>query len=100
MNKYGADTYQTHQFSLAINEVESKNQWINVYLEMFMEKGSLLPVGLEDPSLLVICSYSGDIIQIVLLDEGCDSEFQLTPLEKEYIVNYVEANWTTIDRRK
>ncbi|MNR64771.1 hypothetical protein D3C85_1875280 [compost metagenome] len=57
-----------------------------------LEDGEVLPEGLMDPSILVICNIEGDIVQIVLHDEGCDSEFQFTYAEKEQIETYVNQH--------
>jgi hypothetical protein len=88
MMKYGAEHVE-HKFSLFIIETESRGQWRDIFLGMELAEGETLPEGLEAPSILVICNSGGDIIQIVLHDEGCDSEFQFTYAEKAQIEDYV-----------
>ncbi|NOU64999.1 hypothetical protein GC096_13260 [Paenibacillus sp. LMG 31461] len=88
MMKYGAE-HEEHRFSLCFLEEESRGQWRDVYLGIQLEEGEELPEGLLDPSILVICNIEGEIVQIVLHDEGCDSEFQFTYAEKEQIEKYV-----------
>ncbi|MDR6549746.1 hypothetical protein [Paenibacillus qinlingensis] len=91
MMKYGAE-HEEHQFSLCFLETESRGQWQDVYLGIQLAEGEDFPEGLIDPSILVICNTDGDIVQIVLHDEGCDSEFQFTFSEKAQIENYVNQH--------
>ncbi|WP_244163195.1 hypothetical protein [Paenibacillus pectinilyticus] len=88
MMKYGAE-HEEHRFSLSFLEAESRGQWRDIFLGIHLAEGEKLPEGLEAPSILVICNTDGDIIQIVLHDEGCDSEFQFTYAEKAQIEAYV-----------
>jgi hypothetical protein len=88
MMKYGADPIE-HKFTLKYSEIERRGQWIDIFLSMQLAEGESLPEGLEAPGLLVICSQNRDIVQIVLQDEGCDSEFQFTFTEKEKIEQFV-----------
>jgi hypothetical protein len=88
MMKYGAEPME-HRFTLRCSEIERRGQWVDIFLSLQLAEGETLPYGLESPSLLVICSSKGDIVQIVLHDEGCDSEFQFTYTEKEQIERFV-----------
>lgn len=88
MMKYGAE-HEEHRFSLSILEAESRGQWRDIYLAIQLAEGEELPEGLIAPSILVICNTDGEIVQIVLQDEGCDSEFQFTYAEKAQIEDYV-----------
>jgi hypothetical protein len=88
MMKYGAEPIE-HRFTLHCTEIERRGQWLDILLSLQLAEGETLPLGLESPGVLVICSPHGDIIQIVLQDEGCDSEFQFTYTEKEQIEHFV-----------
>jgi hypothetical protein len=88
MMKYGAEPME-HRFTLRCTEIERRGQWLDIFLSLQLAEREMLPLGLESPSVLVICSPKGDIIQIVLQDEGCDSEFQFTYTEKEQIERFV-----------
>jgi hypothetical protein len=88
MMKYGAEPME-HRFTLRCTEIERRGQWLDILLSLQLAEREMLPLGLESPSVLVICSPNGDIIQIVLQDEGCDSEFQFTYTEKEQIERFV-----------
>lgn len=88
MMKYGAEPVE-HRFTLRCVEIERRAQWVDIFLSLQLASGEKLPPGLESPSLLVICTPQGDIVQIVLQDEGCDSEFQFTYTEKEQIERFI-----------
>ncbi|MNR41836.1 hypothetical protein D3C85_1602760 [compost metagenome] len=88
MMKYGAEHVE-HRFSLSFHEEESRGQWRDIFLGIHLADGEEFPEGLIDPSILVICNMSGDIIQIVMHDEGCDCEYQFTYAEKAQIEDYV-----------
>jgi len=88
--KYGQDPAE-HRFSLVLEEVEPRGPWLDVILHLIAEPDTPLPAELEDPGVLVICSRQGLPVQVVVQDGGCDSEFQLTPSEKERIERFVAA---------
>lgn len=92
MRKYGEDRYEAQSFTLRCTDVERRGQWVDVHLELRLAEGETLPEGLTAPSVLAICIPEGDIAQIVLLDEGCDSEFQLTPPEEAFVRDYVREH--------
>jgi hypothetical protein len=87
MMKYGAEPKE-HSFTMQCTEIERRGQWIDIFIALQMDEGETLPEGLDFPSLLIICSSQGEIVQIVLHDEGCDSEFQFTFTEKEKIERF------------
>ncbi|TWI59216.1 hypothetical protein [Halalkalibacter nanhaiisediminis] len=67
-----------------INSFEVQN-WTH-YIVQF--EGNI-PNQLEDPEALVITGESGNILQIVLQEEGCDSPlFQFTESEKKQIKDW------------
>jgi hypothetical protein len=67
-------------------------QWIDVELRLELDPGSVLPDDLSELTALLICTYSGDIAQIVPQDEGRDCEYQFTDGEKEQLRYYYEQN--------
>ncbi|NEW06557.1 hypothetical protein GK047_11090 [Paenibacillus sp. SYP-B3998] len=89
MMKYGAEHVE-HRFTLSYKESEPRGQWQDIYLAIQMESGQSLPEDLLDPSVLVITNKAGEIVQIVLQDEGCDCEFQFTLSEKAQVESFVE----------
>ncbi|SDN76325.1 hypothetical protein SAMN04487897_104330 [Paenibacillus sp. yr247] len=91
MMKYG-DEHVEHRFTLSFTESEIRGQWRDIFLGIHKEAGEEFPEDLIDPSILVICNLEGEIVQIVLHDEGCDCEFQFTFSEKAQIENYVQQH--------
>ena len=89
MMKYGAEPVE-HRFTLSFKEMEPRGQWQDIYLGIHMENGESFPEDLLAPSVLVICNQEGDIVQIVLQDEGCDCEYQFTLTEKAKIESFVQ----------
>ncbi|MBP1995277.1 hypothetical protein [Paenibacillus eucommiae] len=89
MMKYGADPIE-HKFILHCTEIEHRGQWVDVFLSLQLAADEKLPEGLLSPSVLVICSQDGNIVQTVLHDEGCDSEFQFTYTEKEKVERFIQ----------
>ncbi|MCD1257519.1 hypothetical protein B5M42_001545 [Paenibacillus athensensis] len=87
MMKYGQEPAE-HRFSLQVMEVETRGQWLDIYLRLIQEPDAPLPEELEDPGVLLICTRQGEPVQLVVQDGGCDCEFQLTPSEKERIESF------------
>ncbi len=84
MIQYGLGDYSHWVFSNVYVDVLEEDRWKNLHLSFELEKGEI-PEGLTDPSLLVV--MDGDtVMEIVLLNEGCDSEYKLTDLEKEQLI--------------
>jgi hypothetical protein len=96
MMKYGADKPVEHQFTLSHGEVEKRGPWIDIYLIMHLKDGQALPEDLQEPGILIICNLSGDLVQIVLQNEGIDCEFQLTYSEKAQIEQYFEEHQASL----
>ncbi|UKS29072.1 hypothetical protein LOZ80_09145 [Paenibacillus sp. HWE-109] len=93
MMKYGEEHVE-HRFALSFTESELRGQWKDVFLGIHLLEGESWPEDLIDPSVLVICNLEGEIVQIVLHDEGCDCEFQFTYSEKAQIEAYVQQHVT------
>lgn len=90
MIKYGDTTVTDLTFVHMEAELELKSQWIHVYLQFQLAEGQSFPAGLTDPSALIVSTYEGTVIEYVVLDEGCDSEFQFTEHEKQQIATYIK----------
>jgi hypothetical protein len=88
MMKYGAETPIEHKFTLSYVDMDKRPSWIDVQLALKPLTADGLPPDLQDPTILVICNYAGELIQIVLQNEGCDCDYQLTYTEKEQIEHY------------
>ncbi|MCM3760759.1 hypothetical protein M3212_08155 [Alkalihalobacillus oceani] len=70
-------------------------QWTH-YIARF--SGTDLPEQLQDPEALIIANESGEVLQIVLREEGCDSPlFQFTETEKKQITAWFHRE---ISRKK
>ncbi|MFE5317420.1 hypothetical protein ACFQ88_01810 [Paenibacillus sp. NPDC056579] len=65
-------------------------QWIDVEVRFDLPDRGELPEDISDLSALLICTYSGDIVQIVPQDEGRDCEYQFTEAEKNQLRDYYE----------
>lgn len=89
MIKYGDETFTDLKFAGFTARIEEQPQWMNIYLDLKFPPGTALPDDLSDPSALVICAYDGKIIEYVVLDEGCDSEYRFTDAEKQQIAAFV-----------
>lgn len=98
MRKYGEESYDAQSFTLRCLDVERRGQWVDVHLELRLGEGERLPEGLVEPSVLVICVPEGEIVQIVLLDGGCDSEFQFTPPEEAFVREFVHDHCGSLIR--
>jgi hypothetical protein len=89
MVKYGGTPCFEARFTAFKPEVESNGSWYTVDLELTFEPGTRLPGDLRDPSARVICAGDGTVIEYVVLEEGCDSEYQFTESEKAQISGYI-----------
>jgi hypothetical protein len=84
MFKYGEKDMADHKFEMRLLEVEERGSWFDLYYEIKAVAGTL-PDDLTDPGIKVICNRKGILAEAVLLDVGCDSEYQFTVIEKEQI---------------
>lgn len=90
MIKYGATDYADVKFCRFYPHVEIRDeQWIDIVLKFDLEEGTTIPEDWPDPSILVVCNHRGGIAHIVPQEEGCDSEYQFSEMEKEQIRRYV-----------
>jgi hypothetical protein len=81
---------QFHGFRVSVEPRDS--QWIDVELRPEPAAISGLPADISQLTALLICTYSGDIAQIVPQDEGRDCEYQFTESEKTQLRDYYEKH--------
>ncbi|MGP4078561.1 hypothetical protein ACTWQL_01500 [Pseudalkalibacillus sp. R45] len=88
MIQYGLGEYSHWVFSDVHVDLMEEDRWKNLHLSFELEKGEI-PEGLTDPSLLVVIDQ-GTVMEIVLQNEGCDSEYKLTDMEKEQLITLLK----------
>lgn len=92
MLKYGDERAEELRFVQFIPDMELRTgPWIDIDLQVSVSEQTPIPEELIDFSIRVICNTAGRIAQMVVLDEGCDSEYQLTPAEKEQVAAFIES---------
>lgn len=92
MIRYGDESWTELKFTNFVYHVERRDsQWVDVTLRVETSEQTPLPPDLIEFSILAICTHTGHPIQLVTLDEGCDSEYQLTEGEKEQIIAFVRS---------
>ncbi|WP_088105312.1 hypothetical protein [Halalkalibacter urbisdiaboli] len=87
------ETYQECQLTnMKIVDSYPVQQWQH-YIVSF--SSDALPAELEDPEALIIFSEFGNVLQVVLREEGCDSpHFQFTELEKKQLTDWIQNEFT------
>ncbi|MFD2511353.1 hypothetical protein [Halalkalibacter alkalisediminis] len=72
---------------LKIVDSYSVHQWEHFVVAFEGE----VPSELQEPEALVIVGESGNVLQVILREEGCDSPlFQFTENEKKQIIDWFE----------
>ena len=97
MFRYGDTTsYRLKYLSFTLN-YEPIRQWWNVTISFEWADDMKLPDAFLNPSVLMIVSPGGQLLDCVVLDEdGLDSEFVLEDGEKEELLTHVLSelnNW-------
>jgi hypothetical protein len=91
--RYGDELWTELMFAHIQYEVERRdNQWVDVTLKVETTDETPLPLDLIDFTIMAICTHQGHPIQLVTMDEGCDSEYQLTEWEKEQIHAFIRTD--------
>ncbi|ERN53462.1 MULTISPECIES: hypothetical protein [Alkalihalophilus] len=87
------ETYTEAAFSsMTLVETYEMQNWLHHVIKF---EGSGIPENLIDPEALIITNHEGNILQIVLREEGCDSPlFQFTENEKSQLEKWFNENWT------
>ncbi|MFD2612232.1 hypothetical protein [Paenibacillus gansuensis] len=92
MMKYDSDYYSELTFINMEAEIEHRDgQWIDIYVRLTLDSAVPAPEEMEQLSAWVICNAGGNIVQIVALDAGCDTEYQFTPDEKRQLSAFVQT---------
>ncbi|WP_373230980.1 hypothetical protein [Cohnella sp.] len=92
MIRYSDELWAELKFTNIRYEVERRDQqWIDVVLRVETAEETPLPMDIIDFSIVAICTHQGHPIQLVTLEEGCDSEYQLTAEEKEQINGFIRS---------
>jgi hypothetical protein len=92
MISYGATHYVEWALCELSATVENRDPWIDINIAFELEGKQNLPEDLLHPSALVICNETGYIVQIVMLNEGCDSEYHFTETEKAQLISFVREH--------
>jgi len=93
MIKYDGSHYKELKFASIRADADLRDgQWIDVYFDFVASVPQDLPVELRQPSGWLICSSEGEVVQFVVLDEGCDSEYLFTEDEKNQVLEYIRQN--------
>ncbi|MFC5648464.1 hypothetical protein ACFPYJ_04860 [Paenibacillus solisilvae] len=92
MIQYDSEEVTQLRFHAFRPRIERRDdQWVDIELTAKLSPATPVPDGISELTILVICTVSGVIAQIVPLDEGCDCEFQFTADEKAQISSYIES---------
>jgi hypothetical protein len=93
MIRYSDELWAELKFTSFQYEVERRdNQWVDVYLKVETAEETPLPLDLIEFSIVAVCTHEGHPIQLVTMDEGCDSEYQLTEWEKDQIEAFIRTD--------
>ncbi|WP_027084757.1 hypothetical protein [Cohnella panacarvi] len=92
MIRYGDERWTELRFAKFEYTAERRDtQWVDVELKVETSEQTPLPTDVIDFSILAVCTHNGHPIQLVAMEEGCDSEYQLTDSEKEQIEAFVRS---------
>jgi acyl-CoA synthetase (NDP forming) len=92
MIRYSDEAWAELQFTSFQYLVEKRdNQWVDVVLQVETAEETPLPLDVMEFSIVAICTHQGHPIQLVTMEEGCDSEYQLTAAEKEQINAFIRT---------
>jgi hypothetical protein len=87
MIAHGFTQFQESIFKqLKVEDTVQMGQWIHVYVSFMVDT---LPEGLSEPSALIILNQDKEIVQMVVQDEGCDSEFKFTEGEQHQLTEFL-----------
>lgn len=93
MIRYGDEMWTELKFTDFQYKVERRdNQWVDVLLKVETAEETPLPLDLIEFSIVAVCTHEGHPIQLVTMDEGCDSEYQLTEWEKDQIEAFIRTD--------
>jgi hypothetical protein len=95
MIRYADESWSELRFTSYETSAERRDeQWVDVMLLPAVDADTPLPEDVIDFSILAVCTHRGDPMQFVTLEEGCDSEYQLTENEKEQLEAWIRSEST------
>lgn len=74
---------------LRVQDTLRRGPWIHLYVHFELDS---MPPGLSEPSALVILDEDKKVVQMVVQDEGCDSEYKLTEGEQKQITDFLQEH--------
>jgi hypothetical protein len=93
MIRYGDEQWAELKFTNFQYKAEKRDeQWVDVMIKVKTSDATPLPLDLIDFAIMAICTHEGHPIQLVTLDEDCDSEYQLTEWEKDQINEFIRSD--------
>lgn len=93
MIRYADERWNELRFTKFSYQVECRDeQWVDVELKVETDVDTPLPDDVIDYAIMAICTHRGDPLQFVVLEEGCDSEYQLTAEEKEQLEAFLRRD--------
>jgi hypothetical protein len=97
MIRYGDETnYRLHYLGLQL-AFEAVRQWWNVQVTFDWSHEMLFPDDFTNPSVLMIVSPGGQLLDAVVLDaDGLDSEYVLEDSEKDEILVLIQEELTNL----
>lgn len=90
MITFNSEKYFESELHIFQPVVERREPYIDIYLRLKLIVREDEHHDLSDPGALIICNADGKPIQFVVLEEGCDSEYRFTDLEKDQLWRFVE----------
>jgi hypothetical protein len=91
MYKYGFINYFEAELIEMNHEIMEMGPWTNVYLSFDVADRDKLPDDLQEPAGLAVYDRDGELKDLVVLNEGTDSEYKFTDLEKEQLYRYLSS---------
>lgn len=90
MIRYGDETWTDLRFERFDYKAERRDeQWVDVELRADVAEETPAPTDVIGLAFVAVCTHRGDPIQLIVLEDGIDSEYQLTAGEKEQIEAFV-----------
>jgi hypothetical protein len=92
MIRYSDEKWSELVFTGLHPHVEKRDsQWVDVELRLDVSPDTPLPDDVIGLTIVAVCTHQGHPLQLVTLEEGCDSEYQLTEGEKQQINEFIRT---------
>jgi hypothetical protein len=93
MLRYGDEMWTELKFTAFQYSAEKRDkQWVDVELIAEVAEETPVPTDVIELSFVAVCTHEGHPIQLIVLEEGIDSEYQLTMFEKEQLESFVRTD--------